>query len=165
MKSLLIIRHAKSGRDDVSLSDFERPLADRGLTDAPTMGKRLAKRGVKPDLVVSSPATRALATARLIARELDYPERQIRHESKLYAANVEDWIETLQNLPDDRSCIALVGHNPAIEELLEILAPGWTQDVPTCAVAELQTDIPAWKDLTPAALRPIHYDFPKNKAD
>ena len=86
MKTLLLIRHAKSSWDDPALPDKDRPLNDRGRRDAPKMGKRLAKRGVKPDLILSSPALRALRTAEIIAKMLDYQRRDIVLNERLYCS-------------------------------------------------------------------------------
>ena len=78
MKTLFLIRHAKSSWDDPALSDKDRPLGDRGRRDAPRMGKRLAKRNVRPDLILSSSARRALTTAEIIAKKLDYKRKEYR---------------------------------------------------------------------------------------
>ena len=93
MKTLFLIRHAKSSRDDPGLADKERPLNDRGRRDAPMMGKRLAKRGVKPDMILSSPAVRALTTAEMIAGELDYKRTNIVVDDRLYAVEADDLLD------------------------------------------------------------------------
>src|SRR6516164_4541044 len=98
MKTLFLVRHAKSSRDDPVLPDKERPLNERGRRDAPRMGERLAKRGVKPDIIVSSPAVRALTTAELIARELDYDLRDIAVDKRLYSASADDLLAVIHEL-------------------------------------------------------------------
>ena len=90
MKTLFLIRHAKSSWDDTALPDKDRPLDDRGRRDAPKMGKRLAKRDVKPDLILSSPARRALTTAEVIAKKLDYKLKDIVADDRLYAGEADD---------------------------------------------------------------------------
>src|SRR5438034_8146614 len=90
MKTLFLIRHAKSSRDDPALADKDRPLNDRGKRDAPKMGKRLAKRNVAPDLILSSPATRALKTAQIIAKKLDYKRKNILVNDRLYAVEASE---------------------------------------------------------------------------
>src|ERR1700752_5046969 len=90
VKTLFLVRHAKSSRDDPSLPDRERPLDDRGLQDAPKMGKRLRKRAVEPDLLVSSPALRALTTAQLMADEIGYQRKAIVVDERLYASSPDD---------------------------------------------------------------------------
>ena len=91
MKTLFLIRHAKSSWDDTALPDKDRPLNDRGKRDAPKMGKRLAKRDVKPDLILSSPAKRALTTAEIIAKKLDYKLKDIVVDDRLYAGAAAGW--------------------------------------------------------------------------
>src|SRR5436189_490239 len=90
MKTLFLIRHAKSSWDDTALPDKDRPLNDRGKRDALKMGKRLAKRDVKPDLILSSPARRALRTAEVVAKKLDYKRKHIVGDDRLYAGAVHD---------------------------------------------------------------------------
>src|SRR5215471_3792472 len=98
MKTLFLVRHAKSSRDDPALPDEERPLNDRGRRDAPRMGKRLAKERVELDLIMSSPAVRALTTAELIAKELDYSIKDIVVDKRLYAAAADDLLAIIQAL-------------------------------------------------------------------
>ena len=143
MKRLILVRHAKSSRDDPSLADRERPLNDRGLRDAPKMGARLAKRGIRPDLVLSSPAVRALATARLFAKELDYDTDDIVVDERLYAATPDALLEVIRTVDDKPKCVMLFGHNPELSELAHELS-GTIGDLPTCAVVDLSFDIAAW---------------------
>src|SRR6476659_2397420 len=107
MKTLFLIRHAKSSWDDTALPDKDRPLGDRGRRDAPKMGKRLAKRDVKPDLILSSPARRALTTAESVAKKLDY---------KLTGA-VHDLLNVIHKVGDKLERVMLFGHNPELTEL------------------------------------------------
>src|SRR5262252_314235 len=117
MKSLFIVRHAKSSRDDPTLPDRERPLNDRGRRDAPRMGERLAKQDVKPDLILSSPALRALTTAEIIARKLDYKVKEIVVDERLYAATSDDVLKIIRELGQKSKRVMLFGHNPALAEL------------------------------------------------
>src|SRR5207302_4503921 len=111
MKTLFLIRHAKSSWNDTALPDKDRPLSDRGRRDAPKMGKRLAKRDVKPDLILSSPARRALTTAEIIAKKLDYKLKEIVADDRLYASAVHDLLnviparlDQLARASDTRGC-------------------------------------------------------------
>ena len=165
MKTLLVIRHAKSSRNDPSLRDMDRPLAKRGKRDAPEMGKRLARHGVRPDRIVSSPAARAVATARLIARELDYPEKDIQVEEDLYAADAEDWIGVARRLDSRDDCVAMVGHNPAIDNLIAILAPQLGDHAPTCAAIEIVANIAKWSAFAPGKVEVVDFDYPKKSED
>ena len=143
MKTLLLVRHAKSSWDDPSLPDKKRPLNDRGLRDAPKMGARLAKRHVKPDLVLSSPAVRALATAQIIATELDYRIKDIVVDERLYEAAPDDLLEIIRKLGDEGDCVMIFGHNPELSELARGLSDTITE-MRTCVVAELAFDIESW---------------------
>src|SRR5215471_13645034 len=131
MKTLFLVRHAKSSRDDPALPDKERPLNDRGLRDAPRMGERLANQDVRPDLIMSSPAARALATAELIAKKLDYKRKDIVVDERLYAAHADELLEIVQELSDRLKDVMLFGHNPELTELANRLSSKIT-DMPTC---------------------------------
>jgi phosphohistidine phosphatase len=143
VKTLFLVRHAKSSRDDPTLPDKERPLNDRGMRDAPRMGERLAKQGAQPDLILSSPAVRALATAELIANELDYKVKDIVVDQRLYAAAPDDLLVVIHELGDKPKRVMLCGHNPELTELAHRLSNAIT-DMPTCAVAEFSFDTKSW---------------------
>ena len=162
-KTLFLVRHAKSSRDDRSVPDRERPLDDRGLHDAPKMGQRLAKRGVKkPDLLVSSPALRALTTAQLIADEIGYQRKNIVVDERLYASSPDNLLAVIGALDDKLERVMLVGHNPEFTDLAHRLSNEIT-DMPTCAVAELRfDDATAWADVGEAAPVEVRLDAPKN---
>jgi len=160
MKTLFLVRHAKSSRDDPSLPDRDRPLDDRGEHDAPKMGKRLAKRDVKPDLIVSSPATRALATAHLIAEELAYRRKDIVVNDRVYASSADTLLEVIQELDNKLGCVMLVGHNPEFSDLAHRLSSE-IGDMPTCAVAEFRFDVKAWSDVGEVEPAKVTLDQPK----
>ena len=146
MKTLFLVRHAKSTRDDPALPDRERPLDDRGRRDAPKMGKRLSKRDVKPDLIVSSPARRALTTAYLIADEIGYARTDIVVDDRLYASSAGDLLAVIHALDKKLEQVMLVGHNPEFTDLAHRLSSK-ISDMPTCAVAEFRFDMKAWSDV------------------
>ena len=146
MKTLFLVRHAKSSRDDASLPDRERPLNARGLHDAPALGKRLAKHRVQPDLMVSSPATRAWTTAQLVAAEIGYEVTAIVVDERLYAARVSDLLAVIRALDGKADCVMLFGHNPEFSELAGRLS-GEAVDMPTCAVAQFAFDSPSWTNV------------------
>ena len=143
MKTLFLVRHAKSSKDDPALPDRERPLNERGMRDAPKMGERLAKRDVEPDLVLSSPAVRALTTAQLFARKLDYKLADIVVDERLYASSPDVLLKVIHALGDKPKCVLLFGHNPEIGDLAHQLS-NRIADMPTCAVAELEFDVKSW---------------------
>ena len=145
MKTLFLVRHAKSSRDEPALQDKDRPLNDRGKRDAPKMGKRLAKREVTPDLILSSPARRALKTAQIIAKKLDYKRSDIVVEERLYATGADDLLRVIHKVGAKRKSIMLVGHNPELTVLAHRLSSKITH-LPTCAVAEFTFDAKSWSN-------------------
>ncbi|MGO9514096.1 MAG: SixA phosphatase family protein [Steroidobacteraceae bacterium] len=160
MKTLFLVRHAKSSWDDNTLPDKDRPLNDRGKRDAPRMGERLAKRDVKADLILSSPASRALKTAEIIAKKLDYKRKDIVVDDRLYPGAVDDLLHIIHKLGDKLNRVMLVGHNPAFAELAHQLSNEIT-DMPTCAVAELTFNAKSWQDVGNATLATAALEYPK----
>lgn len=149
VKKLFLVRHAKSSRDDAALPDKDRSLAGRGRRDAPEMGKRLAQRGVKPDLIVSSPALRARLTAELIARKLDYKLKHLAVDDRLYGGGPDGLLDAIHEINDKVRSVMLVGHNPELTELAHRLSSEITH-LPTCAVAEFTFDEKSWSGVGPA---------------
>lgn len=143
MKTLVLVRHAKSSWSKPGLEDRDRPLSRRGKRDAPRMGKRLAKQGVKPDLVLSSPARRALATARLIAKKVGYKRKDIRVHAGLYAVGPGELLKEIRKVGARHKRVLLVGHNPELAELAHRLSPEIAA-MPTCAVALMRFDAESW---------------------
>lgn len=162
MKKLLLIRHAKSSWKQAETADFDRPLNKRGLQDAPMMGKRLAANRAAPDLLLSSPANRAISTAIKLAEALQYSEAKIQIEPKIYEASTKDLLQIIQNLPDTVQDVILVGHNPAISMLSSRLNGGITHDMPTCGVAQLELPITHWAEAGEQGGRMLYFDYPKN---
>jgi phosphohistidine phosphatase len=160
MKTLFLVRHAKSSRDDPSLPDRDRPLDDRGRHDAPKMGKRLAKRNVKPDLLLSSPALRALTTAQLIAEEIGYKRKDIVVDDRLYASSADDLLAVIRALDKKLNRVMLFGHNPEFTDLAHWLSSEII-DMPTCAVVEFDFDTKSWSDV--GEVKPANgvFDCPK----
>ena len=145
MKTLILVRHAKAIRGDPSLPDIERSLDDRGRHDAARMGERLAERGVRPDLIVSSPALRARTTAQLMADPIGHPQQAIVIEDSLYASSVRNLLAIVHALDDRLDSVMLFGHNPEFADLARRLSG--IDDMPTCAVAEFRFDTQAWADV------------------
>lgn len=160
MKTLFLIRHAKSSRDDPALSDRERPLDERGERDVVRMGKRLAERQVKPDAIVASPATRALATAAAIAESLEYRRRDIRVDERLYGGRADDLLAVIRGLDDPLGQVMLVGHNPEMSELAHAFADD-IDALPTCAVVEFDFDVKFWSAIGEAPPLRVALDYPK----
>src|SRR5204862_7387406 len=133
MKTLFLVRHAKSSRNEPALPDKDRPLNDRGKRDAPKMGERLAKRGVTPDLILSSPAKRALKTAQIIAKKLDYKLADIVVDERLYATGADDLLHVIRKLGAKQKTVMLFGDNPELAVLANRLTNKINQ-MPVCAV-------------------------------
>jgi phosphohistidine phosphatase len=165
MRTLTLIRHAKSSWKENSLKDFDRPLNKRGLQNAPMMGGILKKQGVKFDLVVTSPAVRALSTAKLIAQQLDYPEGNLRLEPGLYDADVQQLLTVIQGLPDSAVNVALVAHNPGLTGLCNYLSGESIDNLPTCAVAGIAFDLDTWVAVWRNSGRLIRYEYPRKYSD
>jgi phosphohistidine phosphatase len=149
MKTLLILRHAKSSWKDEALPDHDRPLNKRGKADAPRMGKLLRDEDLIPDLILSSDAQRARATTELAAEECHY-EGEITYLRDLYAAEPEAYLEALAQLGGESQCVMIVGHNPGLEELLQGLT-GEYQPLPTAALAQVALPLEHWSELNPNA--------------
>jgi phosphohistidine phosphatase len=163
MLRLTLFRHGKSSWDDVDINDFERPLAPRGLRDVPEMGRRLAALGKPPALIISSPARRALSTARAIAREVDCREERIVEEPGLYLAAPQQILAILQGAADAPDHILLVGHNPGFTDLANMLDDVRINNMPTAAMLIVEFDVPRWADIIPAQARFIAFDYPKKR--
>lgn len=144
MKSLLVLRHAKSSWSNVYLADYERPLNARGQHDAPRVGQLLHEEELVPDLIITSSAERALRTAELVALNCEYPGR-LMATRQFYHADPDIYLETLRHVPDEHERVLVVGHNPGLEELVEELS-GEYVELPTAALVHLQLDISTWAD-------------------
>ena len=160
MKTLILVRHAKSSRDAPAMPDKDRPLNDRGKRDAPNMGERLAKRHVKPDLILSSPAMRALTTAEIIAKKLDYKLKDIVVDDRLYARGADDLLNVIHKLGDKLERVMLFGHNPELTDLAHRLSSEITQ-LPTCAVAEFTFEVKSWSNIGKDKPATVALDYPK----
>lgn len=145
MKTLLLLRHAKSSWDDPNVSDHDRPLNARGLRDAPKIGILIKQQGLTPDLIIASTAARAQVTARQVAMHCDY-RGAIDTSSSLYQAAPDDYIQYLRALPDEYAALLVVGHNPGLEDLLELIT-GSYQPMPTAALAYVSLELAGWRDL------------------
>ncbi|MGY3088089.1 phosphohistidine phosphatase [Hymenobacter sp. UYAg731] len=162
MKTLYLLRHAKSSWSFDELSDQERPLNDRGRDDAPLMGQALAKRRICPDAIVSSPAVRAMSTAVLVAREMQYPHDKIVVEPGIYGADVDDFLTIIKALPDSAASVLVVGHNPTITETANALSPSSLNEMPTAAVVCLRFACDHWAEVSKVNAEFYFYDYPRN---
>ena len=162
MKTLYLLRHAKSSWSFEELSDQQRPLNDRGRDDAPRMGQALAKRQIAPDLLVSSPAVRALSTAALVAKELNYPHDRIQVEAGIYGTDMDGLLAIIHALPDTADAVLLVGHNPTITDTVNALSPSTIEEMPTAAVVCLKFATEHWAKVSKGNGEFYFYDYPRN---
>jgi len=167
VKTLYIIRHAKSSWDATNVDDFERPLNDRGKRDAPRMGKRLKEKEIHPDLIISSPAKRAMSTGKRIARILGYPREAIKPDRELYHADEETILSVIHEIKDKFHTVVLLSHNPGLTDFVNALMDGELDidNVPTCGVVAFQFDVDNWKDVTWGKGKMLFFDYPKSKDD
>ena len=162
-KTLLIIRHAKSSWDSGTLTDFERPLNERGKKDAPEMAARLKKRNIKIDAFVSSPAKRAKKTAELFCAELQHSTESIQLISKLYHAGEAIFFEVISSLDNSANTVAIFSHNPGITEFANLLTDNTKIDnMPTCSIFAINVLTNNWANFTKAKKEFVFFDFPKN---
>lgn len=162
MKTLILVRHAKSDWSHEGLSDRERPLNDRGKRDAPEMAKRVKKRIPKIDLLLSSDAKRAHRTAKYFAEEYGIDKDNIQVESSLYEDTTSAYDEVLAGLKDKYDVVALFAHSPTITDYANGMTNVRTDSIPTCGVFAAQADADSWKDFAKAEKSFLFYDYPKN---
>lgn len=169
MKTLYLIRHAKSSWDDPELGDFERPLNKRGKKDAPNMAKRLKEKRVTPDRMISSPATRALDTCKEFAKILDFNKDKIKTEKRLYHASEDQLLTVVRELKDreldDDEVVILFGHNPGLTEFANMLMNESIDNIPTCGVVKAHLKIDRWKDASFGCGELEFFDFPKSNKE
>jgi phosphohistidine phosphatase len=146
MKTLLILRHAKSSWKDPDLPDHDRPLNKRGKNDAPRMGKLLKDKDIIPDLIISSTAARAKKTAELVAKACKY-KGEISLNQSLYGAEPADYLKVLQELSDKHKTVLVVGHSPSVEETVDVLTGSPDVIMSTCALAHISLPIQNWAKL------------------
>ena len=159
MKTLYIIRHAKSSWNDSALSDFDRPLNKRGEYDAPLMGQILKEKGVHPDVIISSPALRAKTTAEVIAKGIGFT-KSIVYNDDIYESSSIALLRVLGRVKDKHNVAFLVSHNPGINMLVDNLV-GLDENIPTCGVVEIEFDCKKWSEISSINSTLISFDYPK----
>ncbi len=163
MKTLLVLRHAKSSWDDAWMGDHERPLNKRGKTDAPRMGRLIKAEGLSPDLIISSSANRALMTAERVASFTGY-EEIVKTNRNFYLAPPEVYIHFLSNVDNSNERVMVVGHNSGVEDLVVKLTGEWIR-MPTAALAQIHLPINDWSELNEETEgRLINHWIPKQLA-
>lgn len=163
MKTLFIVRHAKAEKIAPNSSDFERPLAKRGLSDAATMAERLHQQGIIPDCIISSPANRAKNTALIFAEIIKYPNNNIIWEQAIYEAWTDDLVNILKNTDNSYQSVMIFGHNPAFSTLVTLLSTEEIEGLPTAGIAQIEfKNLDQWAELKAGSGKLVVLDFPKN---
>ena len=160
-KSLYLVRHAKSDWTIPGTKDFDRDLNSRGMTDAPKMGSKLFDLGVKPEIIITSPAVRAKATAEFIAEQLKIDPANILFDENIYEASLRTLLGVLTSFEDKYSQIMLFGHNPGFTYLAEYLTKEVLGDIPTCGVVAIEFNIEKWAELSGGTGNMKFYIYPK----
>ncbi|WP_457750417.1 SixA phosphatase family protein [Sulfurimonas sp.] len=159
MKTLYLIRHAKSSWKNLDLDDFERPLNKRGKNDAPMMGERFKKRKIIPDIIFSSSAKRAKMTAKSIAEKIQY-DKEIVCDKNIYEADENTLQSIVNTLDDSYKVVFLIGHNPGLNELAQYYV-GFDDNLPTCGVIGVTFTCKHWQDAKSDNARLSLVDYPK----
>ena len=146
MKTLLVLRHAKSSWKDPAVTDHDRPLNSRGKRDAPRIGKIIAAEEVRPDIILSSTAKRARRTAEDVSDAVGLSGKAVVLDSRLYLAEPAEIVNVVRNAGSDVRCVLVVGHNPGLEVLVMRLT-GHAEPLPTAAVAAVGLPMDSWRSL------------------
>jgi len=162
MKTIYLLRHAKSSWSESGLSDKQRPLAKRGLHDAPLMGERFATRGEHLERVVSSPALRAHTTAQLFCEACGFPAQDIVVEEDLYFLGSGSIEAVIRSQDDGLNALMLVFHNPDITYFVNSIDDVRIDNVPTSGLIKLDSDIKQWQDWSHTNTQFDYFDYPKN---
>lgn len=163
MKSVIIIRHAKSSWDNMGVDDFDRPLNERGKEDAPKMAHRLQERNITIDAFISSSAKRARKTAALFIKEFGGEKEDIILVPELYLAGPEAFYTAIANAPAKANSIAIFAHNPGITDFANELTEVRIDDMPTCAIFAVKAEIQDWPSFKDAEKQYWFFDYPKAK--
>lgn len=164
MKTLCLIRHAKSSWDDPFLDDIDRPLNNRGRKDAPRMGQRLKEKDIHPDLLLSSPADRALSTCLIIAEKIGFNPQHVHVDRRLYHADEEQILSVVRSFNDANDEVIVFGHNPGLTDFVNRLNSSLvTDNVPTCGIVCMTLHVDSWKDVAWGKGEVDFFDFPRKR--
>ena len=162
MKTLILVRHAKSSWEEAGIDDFDRPLNERGKHDAPVMAKRLKDKNIDIDVFISSPAKRALRTAKYFAEEFNVEKKEIEQVNKLYGASIPVFLEVVSDINDKHKVTILFSHNPGITDFANTLTNVHIDNMPTCSIFAVQADEDKWADFVRSEKKFLFFDYPKN---
>ena len=160
MKTIYLVRHAKSSWDNPRLSDFERPLNKRGKRDAPFMGKQLNEMEINPDLIISSPAKRTKKTAMNIAEKIRYPKKRIVYKDEIYEASEKTLLDVIKKLDNKLDSVMIFAHNPGLTQLNNFISKKYIDNIPTCGVVALECDR-EWSEVGKNSCKHLFFEYPK----
>lgn len=160
MKILYLVRHAKAAPGGAGVNDFKRALSKTGKNDAQAMSKRLQKKGIVPQLFISSPADRALETAHIFANTLGYPTRKIVLRDEIYDEDQEDLKEIIQGIDDEYTTVMFIGHNPSLSDLARAFLPDFDADIRASGVLGISFDVLRWQEISAESATLLLFDFP-----
>lgn len=161
MKKVVLVRHAKSGWNNPNFIDFERILSDRGLNDAKILSEILPTKISKPDIFISSPAVRALSTAKIFAEKFDISDNQILLDDGIYSRGTKYILNLFKTIDDKHQSVILFGHNPDITSLASYLSGEYFENVPTCGIVSIEFDLDNWEKIEDANGKLLFFDYPK----
>lgn len=162
MKTLLLVRHAKSDWGNPGLEDFERPLNERGKRDAPAMAKRLLEKKITIDAMISSTAKRAAKTAKAFAEVYDLKKNRLFFDEELYMAGSAAFKAVIEKADDKFDTIALFSHNPGITGFANELTNARIDNIPTCGVFVIKINTDTWKKFSDSPKEFWFFDYPKS---
>jgi len=161
MKTIFIVRHAKSSWNTIDLPDVQRPLLEKGKKRTGKVINYLHQQNIKIDLIISSHAVRAHETARILAHALNYPEENIKLESLIYYANGESILNQFYDLPEQFDSVMIVGHNPALTDFVNIFLNPPIENLPTSGIVSITFDTDKWEEVPVASRKTNFILFPK----
>jgi phosphohistidine phosphatase len=158
MKKIFLVRHAKSDWNNSEIKDIERPLNDRGYANANLMSRQFT---TMPDLIVSSPAIRAISTALIFARNINYDLNKIQIRKELYETSVKDYLTVIHHLDEQYHSVMLFAHNPTISNFAESLVKSLPMEMATCAIAGISFNCSKWSEIKNNQGDLFLFDYPK----
>ena len=160
-KSLFLVRHAKSDWSDPGQKDFDRELNSRGVIDAPKMGRKLFDMGVKPDIILCSPALRAKLTCEYVTEQLKFDEDKIVYDEEIYEASTRSLLNVINNIDDKYQSAMLFGHNPTFTYIAENFTKESLGNIPTCGVVQIDFELDSWKEVSGETGKLKFFIYPK----
>ena len=161
MKSIILLRHAKATKSMFNIDDIDRPLVEKGISDAAVMALWLKKNKHLPDIIISSSAVRAYSTALVIARILEYPMNKIKINKSLYECGVDGYQDVISSIKDEHKTVLLCAHNPDITDFAMDYCSQFNHDMPTAAVAGINFKVAHWEELSNTKGSFGFYEYPR----